>query len=551
MRSELLGLMQQKGLLVSDILGFAAKYHREARIVSRKESGECSTLSYPQLEARTARLANALRRRGIPPGARVATLAWNDHRHLEIYYAVSGIGCICHTINPRLFHDQIAYILADAQDEILFIDPGELATLAALGPRLRSLGVKTVVVLSSEEIHRSDLAKNVEIISFESLIADEPEEFEWPRFDENLAASLCYTSGTTGMPKGVLYSHRSLVLHALSINLPDFFGLRSIDVAMPVVPMFHVNGWGLPYSAPMVGASLVLPGPRPQAADICSLIRHYGVTWSAAVPTVWQGVLEHLRATAAGNLAPLRIVVGGAACPPHLAAAYHEEFGVVVNHAWGMTEMSPCGLFNQRKIENKDVPASEWLALQRRQGRPTFGVDMKVVDDRSCEIPSDGRSTGELLVQGPWIASRYFKGAADDPAFTSDGWFRTGDIVTQDASGYFEIVDRAKDLIKSGGEWISSIQLENIAAAHPMISEAAVISARHPKWDERPLLLVVVKSGFEVSKSELLDWYFGKVPKWWVPDDVLIVDELPHTATGKLSKATIRKEFGDYFVAGL
>lgn len=543
----MLGLMQARDMNVSDIIRFAAKYHTHATVTTRRADGSRVVHTYPEIEARAARLAHALKRRGIAPGTRIGTLAWNDHRHLELYYGVAGIGAVCHTINPRLFREQIAYIITDAADRMLFVDPLEVPILAEMGPQLAAAGVTTLVVLGTEaEIPETPLAAHLEVIAYETFIAGEPAEIDWPRFDENEAVSLCYTSGTTGSPKGVLYSHRAVVLHGYSTNLPDFFGLRAVDVAMPVVPMFHVNGWGLPYSAPMVGASLVLPGPRPHAADLTDLIATAGVTWSAAVPTVWLGVLEHMRATRPDIPQALRITVGGAACPPHIASAFHEEFGITVNHAWGMTETTPCGLFNQRKIENRDMPLAQWLASQRRQGRPTFGVEMKVVDDAGAEVPADGVATGEMLIRGPWIAAGYFQRPGPEAAFTPDGWFRTGDVVTQDASGYFEIVDRTKDLIKSGGEWISSIALENIAVGHPAVEEAAVIAARHPRWDERPLLLAVLKPGRSMEKQELLDWYTGKVAKWWVPDDVVFVKELPHTATGKLLKAEVRDKFSNY-----
>ncbi|MFG1378241.1 long-chain fatty acid--CoA ligase [Xanthobacter autotrophicus] len=542
------GLMQRRDLNVSDILRFASKYHTQATVTTRRADGSRVVYTYPEIEARVAQLAHALRRRGIAAGTCIGTLAWNDHRHLELYYGVAGVGAICHTINPRLFREQIAYIVADASDTMLFVDPLEMPVLEPLGAELKGSGVNTLVVLGADsDVPQTALTTHLEVLSYETLIAGEPTTIDWPRFDENEAVSLCYTSGTTGHPKGVLYSHRAVILHGYSTNLPDFFGLRAVDVAMPVVPMFHVNGWGLPYSAPMVGASLVLPGPRPQAADLVDLIATTGVTWSAAVPTVWLGVLERLRATRPAIPQPLRITVGGAACPPHIATAFHNEFAITVNHAWGMTETTPCGLFNQRKIENKDMPLAEWLASQRRQGRPTFGVEMKVVDDTGAEVRADGASTGEMLIRGPWIAAAYFKSRSQD-AFTADGWFRTGDVVTQDASGYFEIVDRTKDLIKSGGEWISSIALENIAVAHPAVEEAVVIAARHAKWDERPLLLVVLKPGRTADKSEIIDWYVGKVSRWWIPDDVVFVNELPHTATGKLLKSEVRNKYSDYII---
>jgi fatty-acyl-CoA synthase len=541
----MLGLMQERELLISDILSFAARFHRGAKIITARADGSTVHHTYPQIHARATKLANALKDRGVAPGERIATLAWNDHRHLELYYGVSGIGAVCHTINPRLFPAQVAFIVNDARDTHLFVDPMFLPLIEGVADAIAGTA-RTIVVLD-DKVPDNKLGSRFAVTDYESFIAAGSERIEWPRFDEKTAAGLCYTSGTTGDPKGVLYSHRSTLLHAYAGNMADTTSHRATDVVLPVVPLFHVCGWGVPYQVPMVGASLVMPGPKLDGASIHRLCEQEGVTAMAGVPTVWMGLLKYLRESGNRFTNPPRLVVGGSAMPTAIAAAFEKEYGVVIRHAWGMTEMSPLGTFNVPKAENAHWSVDERLAHFKSQGRPIFGVDLKVVDDAGNEVPSDGKAFGELLVRGPWIASSYF-GREGDPNFTADGWFRTGDVVTIDPSGYIEIVDRAKDVIKSGGEWISSIELENIAVGHPAVQEAAVIGAHHPKWDERPLLLVVAKEGGRPSREELLAWYDGKVAKWWVPDDVVFVDSLPHTATGKLLKTELKRRYADHIL---
>ncbi len=540
-------LMQDRELLIADILAFAARNHRGAKIVSVRPDGSRIRHTYPDIAARAARLANALAARGVAVGERIATLAWNDHRHLEAYYAVPGIGAICHTVNPRLFPDQIAFILRDAGDTHLLVDPMFLPLVESIAGQVRG-NLHTIVVLADTVPPTALAGAGFTVLAYEDLLAGAADTIAWPRFDERTAASLCYTSGTTGDPKGVLYSHRSTLLHAMAVNLPDVFGLRAVDVVLPVVPMFHVNAWGAPFAAPLVGASMVMPGQRLDGASLHRLIEEEGVTQTAGVPTVWLNLLNYLRESKTTFSRPLRMVVGGSACPATIAEAFENEHGASVSHAWGMTETSPLGTFNTKKPENAHWDAAERRRHFKSQGRAIYGVDLKVVDGAGAEVPADGTSFGELLVAGPWVAKSYFN-RSGDPAFT-DGWFRTGDVVTLDPSGYIEIVDRAKDVIKSGGEWISSIELENIAVGCPGVREAAVIAARHPKWDERPLLIVVPEPGRAPTRDELLAFFTGKVAKWWVPDDVLFVDSLPHTATGKLLKTALKKQYGEALMAG-
>ncbi len=533
----MLGLMQTQPLLVSSILTHAARHHGDADIVSREASGALHRTTYAALERRARRLARALARLGVGPGDRVATLAWNGHRHVEAYYAVPGMGSIIHTVNPRLSQDDIAYILGNAGSVVLLAESGFAALVAGIAPRLPQL--RAVVVLSEDGVLPDmALAPGQALLDYEALLADADEDFAWPRLDEMSASTLCYTSGTTGQPKGVLYSHRSQVIHAYAINLPDVLGLRAVDRVLPVVPMFHVNAWGIPHAAPLVGAALVLPGRQLDGASLTDLMNRERATFSAGVPTVWLGLLQHLRATGERLDTVKRLVCGGSACPAMLFEAF-AEYGVNVLHAWGMTETSPLGTFASTKQGALD-PARQL----RTQGRAVAGLDMRITDDDGREVAWDGEQFGNLEVRGSWVLRRYF--GFDEDATTPDGWFPTGDVATIDPNGYMQITDRTKDVVKSGGEWISSIQLENIAVEHPDVAEAAVIGAKHPKWDERPLLLLVPKPGREVDPDAVMRLFEGRVAKWWLPDEVLIVEDLPHSATGKINKLALRQRFAGH-----
>ncbi len=540
----MLGLMQEQPLLVSSLLRHAARHHAGARVVSADDTGARVRLTYPEVEQRAKRIAQALIRRGVQPGERIATLGWNSHRHLELYYGVSGMGAVLHTVNPRLFPDQIRHILHDAADTHLFVDaailPGLKDFSACLPPSLR-----TVVIVGPEASYATADIRGREVTTHEAFLAAEDGDLEWPVLDERSASSLCYTSGTTGQPKGVLYSHRSTVLHAMALVAPDVMGLSAQDVAMPVVPMFHVNAWGMPYGAPLAGASLVLPGPRLDPASVFALMEEEGVTFSAGVPTVWTMLLAWLKDDASRKFSkPPRLVVGGTALPVAITRGFLEGYGVEIRHAWGMTELSPLGSTCTRKAETAEWDSERWLTYTRKQGRPLFGVDFRVRGADGEPIPQDEKAFGELEVRGHWVASAYYNNPGD-PAFTEDGWFRTGDVVTVDAFGAIEVVDRAKDVIKSGGEWISSITLENLALAHPDVQLAAAIPVRHPKWDERPLLLVVAKPGTNPTPESVLAVLEGKIARWWMPDRVEFVDSLPMTATGKLWKAELKRQYKD------
>jgi len=542
----MLGLMQDRPLLISDILQHAARNHRAAKIVSVRADGMVVRQTWPEVAARAAQLAHALAARGVQEGERLATLAWNGHHHLEAYYGISSMGAVLHTVNPRLFPDQIGFILADAADTHLFVDPSLLAGVVAMAERLPA-SLRAIIVMGSAADIPADcpLAARFELLAQEDLIAGQPESYPWPALDERSASSLCYTSGTTGDPKGVLYSHRSTVLHALATLQRDVFNIGAQDVVMPVVPMFHVNAWGIPYSAGMAGASLVLPGPKLDPASLHRLFEEEGVTFSAGVPTIWTLLLNWLRADPSRRFAnPPRLVVGGTALPTAVNAGFLKEYGVAILHAWGMTELSPLGTANARKPENAAWDADAFLDYSRKQGRALFGIELRVRDDKGADIPHDGVAFGELEVRGNWVCSAYFNNPGD-PAHTPDGWFRTGDVVTVDELGCIEIVDRAKDVIKSGGEWISSITLENVIMGHPAVQLAAVIGMQHSKWDERPLLLVVPKPGATASAEEILAYYEGRVAKWWVPDQVEFVETLPLTATGKIWKAALKTRYRD------
>jgi 3-(methylthio)propionyl---CoA ligase len=539
------GQMMDRPLLISDILRHAELQHPTREIVSITADQPRHRYTFREAFARSRKLANALQRLGLRGGDRVATLAWNDFRHFEIYYGVSCSGFVCHTINPRLFEDQIAYIVNHAEDRWLFLDPAFVPLIEKLQSRLPRLE-GCVILTDDAHMPATQLPR---ARSYESLIASESDEFEWPELDERTASSLCYTSGTTGDPKGVLYSHRSTLLHTYASALPDAINLSAADIVMPVVPMFHVNAWALPYSCAMVGAKLVFPGPKMGDPEtLQGLIAAEQVTFAAGVPTVWQGLIAYLEKTGKSIDSLRRVLSGGSAVPVALMNQLRER-GVEVIHAWGMTEMSPIGTIRSLSPEAAKLPAAERDALRAKQGRTVFGVELKITDENGKELPRDGKAFGALKVRGPWIAGSYYK-RDDDPAFEADGWFNTGDVATICPLGYMQITDRTKDVIKSGGEWISSIELENLAVAHPAVAQAAAIAIPHPKWQERPLLVVVVKPGASLTREQLLEFYLGKVAKWWIPDDVAFVDKLPLTATGKLSKLQLRQQFADYRFPG-
>ena len=543
----MLGLMQTQPLMISGIIAHAARHHGGTEVVSRMVDGGIRRSTYAEVERRARRLARALQALGVKPGDRVATLAWNGQRHLELYYAVSGMGAVVHTVNPRLAPDDIAHILRDAGSTVLFADVSFTGLLSAIAEQVADT-VRTVGLLVDEaEMMDVPLAPGQRLVCYEALLAAADEDYAWPGFDENTASSLCYTSGTTGRPKGVLYSHRSTLIHAYAVNMADVFGLRSMDRVMPVVPMFHVNAWGIPYAAPLAGAALVLPGRHLDGASLHALLNEERVGFSAGVPTVWLGLLQHLRATG-GRLDTLRrLICGGSACPPMLIEAFEREYGVQVDHAWGMTETSPLGTCYAPHRDDAGLPEAERFRLRLKQGRAVTGIDTRIVDDQGREVPWDGKSFGNLQVRGPWVIRRYLNAEAD--AADTEGWFATGDVATIDPHGFMEITDRTKDIVKSGGEWISSIALENIAVGHPDVAEAAIVGARHPKWDERPLLIVVPKQGRTIDPADVLRLYEGQVAKWWTPDEVVVVDELPHTATGKINKLALRQRFRDYVLA--
>jgi fatty-acyl-CoA synthase len=537
------GHMMQQPLLISSLLHHAERHHGEQQIVSRRVEGDIHRQSFAQLGVRARRLANALGALGVGAGRRVATLAWNGHRHMELYFAVSGSGAVLHTLNPRLHAEQLVWIANHAEDQVLFFDLGFLPLVEAIAARVKTL---KACVAMTDRAHMPASSGIAGLLCYEDLLAAQDERFIWPALDENTASSLCYTSGTTGHPKGVLYSHRSTLLHTWAAALPDALNCSARDVILPVVPMFHVNAWGLPYVACMVGAKLVFPGPALDGKSLHELFESERVTLSAGVPTVWQGLLAHVEANRLGFSTMKRTIVGGSACPPAMLRAFQQRHGVQVIHAWGMTELSPLGTVCTPKQEQPALGAEAQLTQQGRQGRAVFGVDMKIVDDDGRELPWDGRASGELMVRGPWVVARYLKG---DASPLVNGWFATGDVATIDAQGFMQITDRAKDVIKSGGEWIGSIELENIAMAHPLVAMAACIAVPHPKWDERPLLVVVKRPCAELDRDALLAFYDGKIARWWTPDDVIFVDAIPLGATGKVLKHRLREQFRAQFGA--
>jgi acyl-CoA synthetase (AMP-forming)/AMP-acid ligase II len=537
------GLMMNTPLLITAIMRHAQANYPDREIVSVTADQAGHRYTYKEAFRRSRQLANALKKLGIIAGDRVATLAWNDHRHFEAYYAVSCAGNVLHTINPRLFPAQVAYILNHAASRCVLVDPRFVPLLDQLQDRLEH--VEAFIVLTDKTGMPETKLRNA--ISYEEFIAGESEEYDWPDLDENTASSICYTSGTTGNPKGVVYTHRSTVLHAMAISMPDVINLSARDTVMPIVPMFHVHAWGTPYAAPMVGARLVLPGAKVgNWRTLHRLIDQEQVSLSLAVPTVWMGLLAHLSATGSTVESLQRVVVGGAACPSGVIEEFRDRHGVDVHHSWGMTEMSPVGTLNRSKPGMENLTADEKLRLKLKQGRALFGVEMKITDDDNHPLPWDGKSRGALKVRGPWVCSEYYHPDEPVSAHDADGWFDTGDVATIDADGFMQISDRTKDLIKSGGEWISSIELENIAVDHPQVTAAAVIAIPHPKWSERPLLVVVPEAGGDLTGKALKAWYRGKVARWWIPDDVIFVDELPYTATGKVRKNELRKQFAGH-----
>jgi 3-(methylthio)propionyl---CoA ligase len=539
----MLGQMMQQPLLISSLITHAERHHGEQEVISRRVEGDIHRTTYREMAARSRQLAKALGALGVMPGDRVGTLAWNGYRHMELYYGVSGSGAVLHTLNPRLHPDQVVYIADHAEDQVLFFDLTFLPLVAAVAGRTKSVR-HWVAMCDRAHLPADAAAKIPNLLVYEDLLAAQDDHYDWPSFDENTASSLCYTSGTTGNPKGVLYSHRSTMLHAMAAALPDCLAMAAADCVLPVVPMFHVNSWAIVYIAPMTGAKLVLPGAGLDGKSLYELFEAEGVTVSAGVPTVWQGLLAYVDANKLKFSTMRRSAIGGSACPPAMIRKFLDEYDVRVIHAWGMTEMSPIGTAAAFKSRHAAMTHDERLAVMSTQGRAVYGVDMKIVDEAGQEMAWGGETSGDVLVRGPWIIGTYFKNEGGDPL--RDGWFPTGDVARIDADGYMQITDRSKDVIKSGGEWIGSIDLENIAMAHPAVAMAACIAAHHPKWDERPLLVVMKKPGAEVTRDELLAFYEGKIAKWWTPDDVVFVDAIPLGATGKMQKMKLREMLKDY-----
>ncbi|KAB0587885.1 3-(methylthio)propionyl-CoA ligase [Comamonas kerstersii] len=538
------GLMQSQQLLISSLIEFAARHHRDAEIVSRRVEGDIHRYTYTELAQRSKQLANALDGLKVAHGDRVASIAWNGYRHMEMYFGVSGSGRVLHTINPRLHPEQVAWIVNHAEDQVLCFDMTFLPLVQAVHAKCPT--VRQWVALCDADKLPAD-SGIPGLVSYEQWIGAQSMHYRWPQLDENTASSMCYTSGTTGNPKAALYSHRSTVLHAYGAALPDVMCLSARDAALPVVPMFHVNAWGIPYSAALTGAKVVFPGPALDGKSLYELIEAEGVTFAAGVPTVWQMLLGHVQSVG-GKFSTLnRTVIGGSACPPAMIDAFEQGYGVKVLHAWGMTEMSPLGTLCTLKNKHLKRSKEEQQRISQKQGRAIFGVDMKIVNSEGLEQPWDGKTYGDLLVRGPWILERYYKG--DSPLVMDEqgqGWFPTGDVATIDEDGFMQITDRTKDVIKSGGEWISSIDIENIAMGHPAVAMAACIGMPHPKWDERPIVVVALKPGVQVSREAILAFYEGKIAKWQIPDDVVFVDAIPLGATGKMLKTKLREQFKDY-----
>jgi fatty-acyl-CoA synthase len=536
----MLGLMQDWPLLCHRVIDHAAINHAERPVVTRSVEGPIHTTTYADIRARALKVAQRLEKDGIRLGDRVATLAWNTWRHLETWYGIMGIGGIYHTVNPRLFPEQIVWIVNHAEDRVMMVDLTFVPLLEKLANKLPSIE-RYVVLTDAAHMPQTSL-KNA--VAYESWIAEVDGDFAWRSFPETTAAGMCYTSGTTGNPKGVVYSHRSNVLHSMIASAPDAMGVSCSAVVLPVVPMFHANCWGLALTSPMQGAALVMPGAKLDGASIYELLNDYRVTFSAAVPTVWLMLLQYLEANNAKLPHLKKVVIGGSACPRAMTKTFQDVYGVEVCHAWGMTEMSPLGTLGSLKPEYARLGGEERLDIQMKQGHAPFGVEIKIADDADKKLPHDGKTFGRLKVRGAAVARAYFK--EDGGIVDQDGYFDTGDVATIDRYGYMQITDRAKDVIKSGGEWISSIDLECLAVGHPKVAEAAVIGVKHPKWDERPLLVVVLKKDQSATRDEILRFMQGKIANWWMPDEVVFVDEIPHTATGKIQKTVLRDRFRDY-----
>jgi fatty-acyl-CoA synthase len=548
MAQPLYGLMQDRPLLISSLVEHAARFHPKAEIVSRLPEGGMHRTDWAGIRSEACRVANALKTLGIQPGGRVGTLAWNSYRHLALYFGVSGSGAVLHTVNPRLFPEQIDYIVNHAEDQVMFFDTSFAPLVQKLAPLFKT--VKAFVCMCTRDAMPKIDVPNLHC--WDDLVGSQSDAYTWPEFDERTASSLCYTSGTTGNPKGVLYSHRSTMLHTLMELAPDTFGVSSRETVMLIVPMFHANAWGTPYAAAMVGCRLVLPGPHLDGQSVYRLMRDERVTFSQGVPTVWLMLFQYLDANPdidPRKLGIKRIGIGGAAVPRAMLERFENQFGAEVVQGWGMTETSPIGVISKLLPKHDGMDPEELVKVKLKQGRGVWGVDLKIVNDEGQVQPWDGEAFGHLRVRGPWIASGYFKGEGGSP-IDEEGFFTTGDVATIDGDGFLQLVDRAKDVIKSGGEWISSIDVENAAMSHPGVAEAAVIGLPHPKWQERPLLVVVKRAGAEVDKQGVLDHLAERIVKWWLPDDVVFVDSLPHTATGKLLKTQLRKQFSDYRLPG-
>ncbi|MEH3147526.1 MAG: long-chain-fatty-acid--CoA ligase [Methylobacterium frigidaeris] len=540
----MLGLMQDWPLLIHRIIDHAAAQHGTREVISRSVEGPMHRTTYGEIRARALQVAKRLERDGIGLGDRVATLAWNTWRHLEAWYGITGIGAVYHTVNPRLFEDQIVYIINHAEDRLLLLDLSFVPLVERLAPRLTTIE-RYIVLTDGAHMPETSLRNAV---AYDDWLAEADADFRWAAFDERTAAGLCYTSGTTGDPKGVLYSHRSNLLHALANNAADGLALKAADVAMPVVPLFHANGWSFAFAAPMAGSTLVLPGPKLDGASVHDIIESNGVTVTAAVPTVWLALLQHLTSTGATLSTLKRVMIGGSACPRAMTERFERDYGVTVMHAWGMTEMSPVGSFCGLKPEVAGLTGDALYDQKMKQGYAPFGVSFRLTDDDDRDLPWDGETFGRLKVSGFAVAKAYFR--SDEPILDEHGFFDTGDVATIDPHGYMAITDRSKDVIKSGGEWISSIDLENLAVGHPDVAEAAVIGVAHPKWDERPLLIVVPKAGRVPDKADILAFMAPRIAKWWLPDDVVLVPEIPHTATGKIQKTALRDQFRGYALPG-